>query len=181
LETVDAQGNIIITKIPIKDIIRNMVHQFAGEPMHNIIINDLEDYGLELLEYRYDKPLYLYRPIDSLCYNNILIDGNKICYVNGIKTNLSKVENYHFDTLVETTIGTTNPTPIQFSPEANADKYYVAKIEYGHTAGYRPTELTYAGDLIGNIGDSITSILDKIKNMLGQFEYFYNIDGKFVF
>lgn len=181
METIDIQGNVIITKIPIKDIIRNMVHQFAGEPIHNIIINDLEDYGLELLEYRYDKPLYLYRPVDNLCYRNILIDGNKICYVNGVKTTLGKVEDYHFETLVETTVGTTNPTPIQFAPGTNADKYYVAKIKDGHTAGYRPTELTYAGDLIGNVGDSITSILDKIKNMLGQFEYFYNIDGKFVF
>jgi hypothetical protein len=89
-----------------------MVHQFAGEPIHNIIINDLEDYGLELLEYRYDKPLYLYRPIDNLCYRNILIDGKKTCYVNGVRTTLGEVEDYHFETLVETTVGTTTPTPI---------------------------------------------------------------------
>jgi hypothetical protein len=43
------------------------------------------------------------------------------------------------------------------------------------------TDLTYAGDLIANAGDSVTSILDKIKSMLGDFEYFYNLDGKFVF
>ena len=53
-------GDWITMKYPIKDIIRSAVHQFAGEPFHNIIINDLEDQGLELLEYRYDKPLYLY-------------------------------------------------------------------------------------------------------------------------
>jgi hypothetical protein len=54
---------------------------------------------------------------------------------------------------------------------------HVAKISYGETAGYRYTDLTYAGDLIGNVGESITSILDKIKNMLGDFEYFYDLDG----
>jgi hypothetical protein len=56
-----------------------------------------------------------------------------------------------------------------------------AKIEQGQVAGYSETELTYTGDLIANAGESITSVLDKIKNMLGDFEYFYNLDGQFVF
>ena len=60
-------------------------------------------------------------------------------------------------------------------------KWWVAKVTYGDTAGYRFTDLTYPGDLIGNIGENLTSILDKIKNMLGDFEYFYNLDGQFVF
>jgi hypothetical protein len=36
-----------ITKIPLEKIIRESVHAYALEPYHNIIINDLEDYGLE--------------------------------------------------------------------------------------------------------------------------------------
>jgi hypothetical protein len=35
--------------------------------------------------------------------------------------------------------------------------------------------------LIANSGDTVTSVLDKIKNMLGEFEYFYDIDGRFIF
>jgi hypothetical protein len=54
---------------------------------------------------------------------------------------------------------------------------YLAKINYGDTAGYRFTDLTYPGDLIGGVGESITAILDKIKNMLGGYEYFYDLDG----
>jgi hypothetical protein len=54
-------------------------------------------------------------------------------------------------------------------------------VEYGQTAGYRFTDLIYAGDLIANIGESLTSVLDKIKNMLVEFEYFYNLEGQFVF
>jgi hypothetical protein len=57
----------------------------------------------------------------------------------------------------------------------------MAKLEYGQTAGYRMTELIYTGELISSIGESLTSILDKIKNMLGEFEYFYDLDGRFVF
>ena len=60
-------------------------------------------------------------------------------------------------------------------------KYTISKVEYGQTVGYRLTELTYAGDLISNIGESITSILDKITKMLGNFEYFYDLDGRFIF
>jgi hypothetical protein len=49
------------------------------------------------------------------------------------------------------------------------------------TCGYRLTDLTYVSDLVLNVGDGITSMLDKIVSMLGNFEYFYNLDGQFVF
>jgi len=39
----------------------------------------------------------------------------------------------------------------------------------------------YAGDLIANVGESLTSVLDKLKAMLGEFEYFYDLDGRFIF
>jgi hypothetical protein len=57
----------------------------------------------------------------------------------------------------------------------------VAKIEFGETCGYRITDLTFPGDLIAKPGESIVTVLDKIKNMLVEFEYFYNIDGQFIF
>jgi hypothetical protein len=63
----------------------------------------------------------------------------------------------------------------------NLEEYTVAKIEFGQTAGYRTTDLIYPGELISSVGETLTSILDKIKNMLGEFEYFYDIDGRFVF
>ena len=47
--------------------------------------------------------------------------------------------------------------------------------------GYIYTDFCYTGDLVGNAGDSITSILDQIKNTLGNYEYFYDLDGNFIF
>lgn len=47
--------------------------------------------------------------------------------------------------------------------------------------GYIYTDFVYTDDLIGNAGDSVCTILDKIKNYLGNYEYFYDIDGNFVF
>ena len=49
----------LIFKLKLKDIIKEAVHEYGKELYHNIIINDLDNYGLELLEYRGDKPLYL--------------------------------------------------------------------------------------------------------------------------
>jgi hypothetical protein len=61
------------------------------------------------------------------------------------------------------------------------DGYRIAKIEYGDTAGYHRTELIYPSELTLNAGEAVTAMLDKIKNMLGNFEYFYDLDGRFVF
>ena len=61
------------------------------------------------------------------------------------------------------------------------EEYKVAKIEYGETAGYHATDLVYNTDLILKPGETITSLLDKLKNMLSNFEYFYDINGRFVF
>jgi len=47
--------------------------------------------------------------------------------------------------------------------------------------GYKGVELTFPGDLIANVGETVVSVLDKIKNILGNFEYFYDLDGNFVF
>ena len=59
-EVYDKYNNVIVNKLPIKTILRNLLLVFAKENPENIIINDLEDYGWELWEYRGDKPLYLF-------------------------------------------------------------------------------------------------------------------------
>jgi hypothetical protein len=71
-------------------------------------------------------------------------------------------------------------TLIKMDPNADAT-YQIIKFDYGDLAGYRLTDLTFAGELKANVGETLVSVLDKIKNMLGNFEYFYNLDGKFVF
>lgn len=54
-------------------------------------------------------------------------------------------------------------------------------FKYNEDIGYAYVNFTYPGELISNIGENVCSILDKIKNTLGNFEYFYDIDGNFVF
>ena len=52
-------------------------------------------------------------------------------------------------------------------------------FEYGEDIGYEYTDFTCPSELIGNAGDNVCIILDKIKNMLGNYEYFYDIEGNF--
>ena len=169
-----------IRKIPIKEIIRNMVHQYGGEPLHNIIINDLPDHGLELLEYRYDTDMYLYRVTNSNTYAGASFNANTRCWINDKEITFKDLTSDELDLLVNPLHGTSSPVPIILSQEDKIE-YYVSRITLGDAAGYRATPLTYAGDLIANVGESITSVLDKIKNMLGEFEYFYDLDGHFIF
>lgn len=55
------------------------------------------------------------------------------------------------------------------------------EFPYGRDIGYIYTDFIYSGELIANAGDNVCTILDKIKNTLGNFEYFYDIDGNFIF
>ena len=179
VEEVYENGVTVYKKISIDRIIREMLHAYALEPYQNIIINNLDEKGLELLEYRGDIPMYLLYNIPSQQYINMEFNGDKICYLSpsGKQTtigNLGTGYNKRVDELLFD-----EATKIKLEP--NGDDYLVSKVEFGQTAGYRLTELTYAGDLISSIGESITSILDKIVKMLGNFEYFYDLDGRFIF
>ena len=67
--------------------------------------------------------------------------------------------------------------------EGNIGNQTVCKAyqAYNSVSAGNETDLVYAGELISSIGESLTSILDKIKAMLGPFEYYYDIDGRFIF
>lgn len=190
IEEENKNGDIEIKQLPIDQIIREMVHTYGDEPFHNIIINDLEEAGLMLQEYRYDQDLFLIREADSDDYSQGDIGGNVRVKVVNEKSEviinevpLKELTNssiFVFDDLSDLTDtdSTVFTIPNSKNPET---KYRAARILYGQTAGFKETPLTYAGKLIANAGESVTSILDKIVQMLGDFEYFYNLDGQFIF
>ena len=187
-----ANGEIVRTliDIPIVDIIKNIIHIYAGEPLHNIVLNDIENYGLELLEYRGNDTIYMPRSIMSGEVSNLIINKRQEYFLsNGSIAFVDNAENLAADRdqLIyydRTGLNSSIASKVWASKAdiGNEEKAYnIIKIEYGETAGYRHTELTYPGELVGNVGESLTTILDKIKNMFSDFEYFYDIDGRFVF
>ena len=182
-----------LDKIPLKVIIRESVHTYAGEPYHNIIINDLEESALELLEYRGDDehPLYLIKtaglpPADDEGYPtpdgdiSIIPKTVKIKRINSDEIiTIADLNDDEYDTLVYDF----NESAMKVSlVSGHPDRYYtVVRLGRNETSGYRMTSLVYPGDLITGIGEYLTSMLDKIKNLLGDFEYFYDVDGRFIF
>ena len=191
-------GMTTITKLPVKYIIAEAVHEYAGEPFSNIMVNDLDDLGIELLQYRGTAPMYLIIGNDNDNIGeviNITMNGNMPVYVGtedshttGIYLNdMTEDANgqYRLDTRTQRegyNGEAYNPTKVWGGSGAGAaGPWTVAKITYGQTCGYRTTDIIYAGDLVGAIGESLTSVLDKIVTMLGEFEYFYDLEGHFVF
>lgn len=225
--------------IPIKTIIKEAVHTWGKEPYHNIIINDIDDYGLLLKEYRGNVPAYLLinngvAEGEEGAVENFITNPNQKCYlidseisdstINLYKSlyedeltllrskyNLKQIDlnqytiareniiNLFKDIMKvqETTIGNENlivyntfldnfnisPSRI-FMDNKRSDElktYTVMRLQYGDAAGYELKDLTYPEDLICSIGESLTSVLDKIVDKLQGFEYFYDIDGRFVF
>lgn len=55
------------------------------------------------------------------------------------------------------------------------------KFNTNEECGYTNTDFTYPGSLVSSIGENVVSVLEKIKKTLGNYEYFYDINGNFVF
>lgn len=51
----------------------------------------------------------------------------------------------------------------------------------GDDIGFVYTDFTYPGQLTSVAGDTVCTVLDKITSVLGNFEYFYDIEGNFIF
>ena len=180
---IQPNGNIISTKIPLYKIIQQAVHQYGGEPLHNIIINDLDQSGYELWDYRGGSEntkdaspiyyFYLNGKVENMTFNEDMV----VYREGGTPIKLSELSEK--DLYIQNSIFETGAN-FKLLLDSNI-VYKISKIQYGDTAGYHRTPLTYAGDLILNAGEALTSLLDKIVAMLGEYEYFYNLDGQFIF
>ena len=194
-DQIDSNGNIVTRSYQIKEILKEAIHQYAQEPYGNIIIKDLDMSGLELMEYRGNIDMFLLIKDDIVTgYKFEDEDSNESEYYIYINDSTTPTENIFLKNIPiyddriskefgeESNIIPTKVTTLEQFAAAPKSAWTVARIQYGDTCGYRETELTYPKDLISNINESITqSLLDKIVQMLGEYEYFYDIDGHFVF
>lgn len=170
--------------LKISTIIREMLVGIGGELPQNIILNNVDDYAIEMLNYIGDSTLYVLFDINAnaavlyfegkylLPDNYYLLDG----------TVIDKFDTYEDYVPYLSTLGTNlAQSPFIITDDDNKS-FAVYKADRNQACGYRLTELTYpGGELIARAGETITSVLDKIKNQFGTFEYFYDIDGHFVF
>ena len=139
-ETIDENGEYVISYPTIFQIIQELVNHFGGEQLGKIIISDLDTRIKKVMKWTGSSPLFIIKKIQ---------DG---------------VVQY---------IPTTNEATA--AQEGNYTMY-----EYGSDIGYIYTDFIYPGELIGDAGNSVCDILDKIKETLGNYEYFYDLDGNFI-
>ena len=170
--------NRVINKLPIYSIIQNAIREYGQEKAENIIINDLDEYGYELWEYRGDKPMYLFiLQEENKGVINMTFNGDTVVKGNTTLSNFEKAGYKFYSMNYLDNDYNNNATTVTYG-EKNC---WVAKIENSETAGYHRIPLYYNNTLVLNAGETVTSLLDKLKNMLGNFEYFYDLQGRFVF
>lgn len=133
-EELDADGNIFYSYPTIYQIIQELVHHWGGEPLHKIIINDIDTKVKQVMKWTGKDSLYL---------------------------NLNPGEYNNYDT------SENGEVALEFKPQEDV--------------GFIYTDFIYPYELTCNAGESVTSVLDKIKDTLGNYEYFYDIDGNFIF
>lgn len=135
-ETLDENGEWVIEKPRIAQIIRECVNHFGGEQLSKILISDIDDRIKMVMKWLGNTPLYL------------IGSGNARTF----STNYEDIGGQTYQT-----------------------------FKYGEDVGFIYTDFTYPGELIGDAGSTVCTILDAIKNTLGNYEYFYDVDGNFIF
>ncbi len=165
-DQLDEDGNIEYTKeLTIYEILKNLLCRYGKEKEENLIIDDevIQSTGKNLLEYRGNDTLY---------------------FISKILNNPATGQNYYQPVGV-TTYGQQNINGHILEKTANeaalTNDLYLQKYEYGSNVGYEAVKLTYPGDLLANVGETIASVLDKIAKIFVSFEYFYDVNGKFHF
>ncbi len=156
----DETGDYIITKPTIVQIIREMVNHYGGESLNKIIINDLDTRARRVMKWIGSTPLYVYQTTEQITdnENNTVTNVSSVLYTD----NLEQIKE---DSGKENLV-------------LNED---YQEYSYGTDVGFTYGDFTYPGELIGNAGDSVCTILDTIKNTLGNYEYFYDVYGNFIF
>ena len=142
VQDIDENGQIVIKKPTIYQIIQELVNHFGGQQLRKIIISDIDNKIKKVMRWTGSTPLYLYQSLQN-----------------------GQIQN-HFSTNYN---------------EASRGSGTIREFQYGEDVGYILTDFVYPDQLVSNAGDTIVTILDKIKNVLGNYEYFYDIDGNFRF
>lgn len=144
-QSVDAEGNAIIDKPLISQIIVEAVHHFGKENLSRIIVSDLQDEIKQVMRWMGDSPLYYYE----------------------VSTTSSNEQNHY--------------TLDRSEAESRVDEQYIYTYQYGQEVGYILTPFTYPGELVTDIGATVCDVLDQIIKLLGNYEYFYDVHGNFIF
>lgn len=144
MDTQSPSGQFVSEKVLIYNIIQELVNHFGGEPLHNIVIEDVPLRIKRVMKWTGDNPMWL-----------VPAEGTS-----------AQAGNLWYS--VETEEPATKPAG-------------TLQIQNGTDAGYIYDDFYYTSELLASPGESVCTILDKIKEYLGNYEYFYDEFGVFHF
>lgn len=165
--------------LTIAEMIDYIAQTFAKDGKVNLDDGIRNEKGLKKLEYRGEDPLYLVLQEKAeqdkydVVYASIYGDQQ----IGGIK--LSEVSNYYVP--ADAVWPESSQEEQQRQEAQDVGGYKIQKVEFGGQAGYQQTALIYPGDLIAGAGEPVTNVLDKIRDFLGKYEYFYDWKGYLTF
>lgn len=174
ISVVGKDGIERLEKVPIRTILQEILENYGAECTRNILINDVDDFGYELVSYKGTEPLYLLTEASDQSVLNITFDGETQF---GDYT-LENVPKYYSFNALQPYINN-NCTKLDYGDTTA----YAAKISYDETIGYHCTELVYNEETLTlTAGTAVVEAIKKIQEMLGSnYEFFFDEYGHFIF
>ena len=159
-----------------------MLNGDIGGTLPSTVIFDSMDTQLPNGKY-IEKKVLIYNIIKELVNHYGGEDLNRIV-IEGVPLRIRRIMQWNGDTPVWrlnlSEVGQDIAQCYQFTTTDPNDNT-IPKYEKGDDIGYIMDDFVVMDELTGAPGESVTSILDKIKNILGNYEYFYDIFGTFHF
>ena len=155
-QVVDAVGTVTQKDTLVYDIIKQLVHHWGNEDLANIVISGVPLKIKQVMKWMGQTPAWIIENSLGATMYIYLTQAQALQAYNRISVGRR-----------------TDPS----IPELN-----LRAVHPGQALGFIYVDFTYpAKQFFCNAGQTVTSMLDKIVNMLGNFEYFYDVEGKFVF
>ena len=144
----------------------------------SVTFNEMDDYdeNNELVL----KQVPIYQIIQELVNHFGGIPISQIL-INDVDLQIRQVMKWNGDTPLYQYIASETQGGYTYSVTPINGRYPTKVYSRGQDVGYIYTDFVYPDELVGEAGQSVCDILDKIKNTLGNFEYFFDLYGNFVF
>lgn len=178
--SVSNSGSGVSISLTLNDKMSLLNGDFGGTLSSSVVFHEYEIIDPETGEYIVEKPTIV-QIIQELVNH---FGGEQLgrIIISDIDTRIKKVMKWTGSTPLYRYRDSNDKNANYFYSDSKMEDKYLEKIYNSQEdIGYIYSDFYYPGELIANVGDSICTILDKIKNTLGNFEYFYDIHGNFIF
>lgn len=170
----------VSVSLSLKDKMSLLNGECGGTFPASVSFHEIEEYDKDTQQINITKPI-IYQIIME-CVNHFGGEDISRILINDVPSRIKQVVKWTGDNPIYIwyNTGNSNEQSSLITLEDPHDSKYTTIVK-GQDVGYVFTDFTYPGELIGEAGASVTSILDQIRDTLGNYEYFYDINGNFVF